>query len=110
MAMELSAAAAIGLAGSAVLAKFSYGEGGRSKAAMEEALEKLDLHRLLRRLAHEDGLGKNYMLSIECRGGGALSEETCAVASAADQRTEPSEQAPLNVRRTRSESTSASCA
>ena len=64
MAMELSAAAAIGLAGSAVLAKLSYGEsGGRSKAAMEEALEKLDLHRLLRRLAHEDGLG-NYYYSI----------------------------------------------
>jgi hypothetical protein len=121
MTMELSAAAAIGLAGSAVLAKFSYG-GDRSEAAMQEALEKLDLKRLLRRLAHEDGLGKFYdsqptanrLAALEATvvfwpsAYGERRWPVCCFAAAADQRTQPSEQAPLSARRTQYESTSAS--
>ena len=57
--MELTVAAAVGLVGSTtVLAKLSrIGTQAVPEAAMNEALQKLNLSRLLRRLAHEDGLG-----------------------------------------------------
>ena len=57
--MELTVAAAVGLVGSTtVLAKLSrIGTQPVPEAAMHEALQKLNLSRLLRRLAHEDGLG-----------------------------------------------------
>jgi hypothetical protein len=75
--MELAAAAAAGVAGGAVLLRRRYTTAAEhlglapaapTEAAMTESLRQLDLSRLLRRLAHEDGLG-----TIE-RANGAIGE------------------------------------